>query len=958
MLGLDSSGQKPAHSPNAIPKDGPLAAEHAQIRLLMEEYRSRLKEISYYKPEIKKLASLQPLIDCDRPQQAAYVAALVTWLAAAEKEVQDFRASSKDQYNAHCVDGWSQVWGPRSMLDAVLQLLLQKKLPLQERTLQDLLAWCLASPHFDTYQFPLGSLTAAIENFWADQTPSDELKAKASNFLARLQGATRDKQCRKYADRLSVLMGQNERIPIEAGEAWSEEALADMANLSPQDRRAWSQLLAHCRGASGADPSAKWLKEAGKLLAQIDRGTFCQFIGKWFPLTEKKRVTSALTMQQWKARCAADEISRHHSLLFERLGDNPRQRWSALDKIREAVSNSSDPWDYLRRLPEQAEMKSLFRANAPAFDLSAEPPAFDPVEDSLITESNMDLLRGLAWTSGLWAEKTTARALTSLALSSFRKVPGKGPRATRVGNACIGALGLMGSQDALGQLALLKVKVKFGGAQAAIEKALNKLAEKLGTPRDDLEEMGVPAYCLTEVGCLKLPLGDFTAELVIKDSRSAEILWKRSDGKPQKSLPASVKQQHAEDVKELLATKKDIEKMLPAQAERLDSLCLQRRIWSLELWQERYLNHPLIGALARRLIWNFTLGQTTRPGIWLKDKLVDRLGHPLELDTATTVSLWHPLDQPVEVVLGWRGFLEEWEIVQPFKQAHREVYLLTPAEEETRVYSNRFAAHLLRQHQFNALCAARGWKNKLRLMVDSEYPPATRLLGAWNLRAEYWIEGAGTEYGTDTLESGAYRYLTTDQVRFYPIDAGQVSAHAGGGGYHAGYRAELIPEPLPLAEVPPLVFSEIMRDVDLFVGVSSVGNDPNWLDGGQNENNRGYWQHYSFGDLNATAQTRKTILERLVPKLKIAAQCTFAEKFLVVQGKRHAYKIHLGSGNILISPQDKYLCIVPGQGQLDKASDKIFLPFEGDRILSVILSKAFLLAADDKISDPTILRQL
>jgi hypothetical protein len=34
------------------------------------------------------------------------------------------------------------------------------------------------------------------------------------------------------------------------------------------------------------------------------------------------------------------------------------------------------------------------------------------------------------------------------------------------------------------------------------------------------------------------------------------------------------------------------------------------------------------------------------------------------------------------------------------------------------------------------------------------------------------------------------------------------------------------------------------------------------------------------------------------------------------------------------------------------------LPFDGDQVLSVILSKAVLLAADDKIADETILRQL
>jgi hypothetical protein len=34
------------------------------------------------------------------------------------------------------------------------------------------------------------------------------------------------------------------------------------------------------------------------------------------------------------------------------------------------------------------------------------------------------------------------------------------------------------------------------------------------------------------------------------------------------------------------------------------------------------------------------------------------------------------------------------------------------------------------------------------------------------------------------------------------------------------------------------------------------------------------------------------------------------------------------------------------------------LPFEGDHQLTVILSKAFLLADDRKIKDPSILRQL
>ena len=162
---------------------------------------------------------------------------------------------------------------------------------------------------------------------------------------------------------------------------------------------------------------------------------------------------------------------------------------------------------------------------------------------------------------------------------------------------------------------------------------------------------------------------------------------------------------------------------------------------------------------------------------------------------------------------------------------------------------------------------------------------------------------------------------------------------------------------LPLTDVPPKVFSEVMRDVDLFVGVASVGNDPNWQDGGPEGRFRDYWQDYSFGDLSTTAKTRKAVLERLVPRLKIADRCSFADRFLVVRGDVRTYKIHLGSGNILMEPNDEYLCIVP-DASLNRKGANVTLPFEGDRTLSVVLSKALLLGEDATITDRTILSQI
>ena len=573
-------------------------------------------------------------------------------------------------------------------------------------------------------------------------------------------------------------------------------------------------------------------------------------------------------------------------------------------------------------------------------------------QDHLIRPQHVELLRGLVWCAGLQEDTEFARALAKLALSSYRKVPGKGPRLVSLGNACITSLGMMPGLSPIGQLAILKVKVKFGTAQKEIEKAFNAAAARESLPRDEIEEMAVPSYGLEEVGVLRETFDEYQAEVIV-DGSAASLRWLK-EGKLLKSIPAAVKKAHPEEFKELQGSLKDINAMLPAQRERIDSLFLAQKSWPLPIWRERYLDHPLLGTIARRLIWSFTSKGKNLDGIWFDGKLIHADGKPLTLKEDATVSLWHPIGHPTEEILHWREWFEKHEVVQPFKQAHREIYLLTDAERRTGTYSNRFAAHILKQHQFNALCLARGWKNKLRLMVDDTYPPAHRSLPLWNLRAEFWIEGAGTEYGQDTNESGTYLYLTTDQVRFYNLEAPQLHAHAGGGGY--GSWNQETDDPVSLDTIPPLVLSEIMRDVDLFVGVASVGNDPNWNDGGPRGQHRDYWQSYSFGELSATAQTRKTLLERLIPRLKIAERCSFEDRFLRVRGDIRTYKIHLGSGNILMLPNDQYLCIVAKQTVA--GAERVFLPFEGDNTLSIILSKAFLLAEDKKITDPTITSQL
>ncbi|HJQ30313.1 MAG TPA: DUF4132 domain-containing protein [Rubrobacter sp.] len=641
------------------------------------------------------------------------------------------------------------------------------------------------------------------------------------------------------------------------------------------------------------------------------------------------------------------------NLCAKASGAKPTARWSReagalLERIgRPAFESAVLRWFALVDGPRTRPVERLY--------------GWQPDPNLLIQDKNADILRGLAWLCAGSENAEVARALTALALSAYRKVPQLGPRCVRVGNACVLALGNMSGTEGIGQLALLKIRVRFATAQKAIDKALANAAEREGLPPDEIEEMSVPAYGLQEVGIRRERLGQFGVELVVIGTSTSELRWIKPDGKRQKSVPKVVKDHHAGKLKALKAVAKDIQRMLPAQRDRIENLYLEQKVWRYPVWRERYLDHPLVGTLARRLIWRFSSGDRARAGVFHDGRIVGRDGRALDwLDDSTLVEMWHPLQETSDEVLGWRDWLAELEIRQPFKQAHREVYLLTDAERTTRTYSNRFAAHIIKQHQFNALCGARGWRNKLRLMVDDEYPPAAREIPAWGLRAEFWVEGIGENYGTDTTEAGTYLYLATDQVRFYRMDAPVNYSHAAGGGYFAsGTGRDVRHTPLLLEEIPPLVLSEVMRDVDLFVGVASVGNDPNWSDGGPEGRFRDYWTSYSFGGLSETARTRKQVLLRLIPRLKIADRCRMTERFLVVQGDVRTYKIHLGSGNVLMEPNDQYLCIVPARGTANgDFSDKVFLPFEGDRVLAIILSKAFLLSEDRKIADPTILHQI
>jgi hypothetical protein len=142
-------------------------------------------------------------------------------------------------------------------------------------------------------------------------------------------------------------------------------------------------------------------------------------------------------------------------------------------------------------------------------------------------------------------------------------------------------------------------------------------------------------------------------------------------------------------------------------------------------------------------------------------------------------------------------------------------------------------------------------------------------------------------------------------------------------------------EPAPFADIPPVIFSETMRDIDLAVSVAHAGGvDPETS--------------------HSTIEMRIAISRELLSALSVN-NVTFQTAHAHIKGGMGDYSVHMGSGVTHMSGVGM-IAVSPVHSQ---ARGRIFLPFaDDDPKTSEILSKILLFADDKKIKDPSILRQL
>ncbi|MBQ1926163.1 MAG: DUF4132 domain-containing protein, partial [Proteobacteria bacterium] len=141
--------------------------------------------------------------------------------------------------------------------------------------------------------------------------------------------------------------------------------------------------------------------------------------------------------------------------------------------------------------------------------------------------------------------------------------------------------------------------------------------------------------------------------------------------------------------------------------------------------------------------------------------------------------------------------------------------------------------------------------------------------------------------------------------------------------------------PIPLKDIPPIIFSEVMRDVDLAISVAHAGDvDPETS--------------------HSTIEMRKVIAEYNMQLFGLK-NVSFTDKHAHIDGKRASYNIHLGSG-VIFQIGGSQIAVLPVHSQ---HRGKLFLPFiDDDPQTSEVMTQILFFANDMKIKDPYILKQI
>ncbi len=443
---------------------------------------------------------------------------------------------------------------------------------------------------------------------------------------------------------------------------------------------------------------------------------------------------------------------------------------------------------------------------------------------------------------------------------------------------------------------------QFGSQRQASEKLAARigqenLARTAGYPDPIRLQWAMESLATADLakGPVVAKVKDIRVQLAIGADGLPEISIARGD-KSLQSIPPEAKKDPA--VQALSERKTELRRSASRMRQSLElAMCRGDRFSGDEL--KELLGNVVLRPMLERLVFvgDGVLGYPVDGGRGLRDCA----GKTEPIRKSESLRLAHPAD--LLATRQWSRWQRECfsaERVQPFKQVFRELYVLTEQEKSDATFSRRYAGHQVNPRQALALLGSRGWVTAPEAGVFRSFHDE-KLVG--------WIEFMEPFFTPADIEG-----LTLEKVRF---------ARRGGD------------ESMRLADVPPRLLSETLRDVDLIVSVAHRGGvDPEAS--------------------ASTVELRSALLRETIQLLKLS-NVTIKEPHVHIAGSRAEYSVHLGSATTHMLPGGA-LFIVPVHSQ---HRGRIFLPFaDDDPKTAEVMSKVLLLARDQEIQDPNLLEQI
>lgn len=306
--------------------------------------------------------------------------------------------------------------------------------------------------------------------------------------------------------------------------------------------------------------------------------------------------------------------------------------------------------------------------------------------------------------------------------------------------------------------------------------------------------------------------------------------------------------------------------------------------------------HPVVYPMLKNLV--FISGD--KVGFLHEKGLGDCVGKVQKLDSKAEVKIAHPYDLYQQGV--WRDYqkyLFDRQVAQPFRQVFRELYIKT-MEEKQSFETRRYAGNQIQPAKTVATLKTRRW-------VADVYDGLQKIYYKDNIIAKLYALA-------DWFSPSDIECPTLEAVCFYERKSGQS---------------------IKISDVPGVIFSEVMRDVDLAVSVAHAGGvDPETS--------------------HSTIEMRAAILSFVLHLFKID-NVKIEDQYAIINGKLAEYSVHLGS-SVVHQIGGSMIPVLPVHSQ---QRGKIFLPFvDDDPKTAEVISKVLLFAEDDKIQDPMILSNI